>query len=128
MTTKQFYSESKLKLLKQFLLDNCGNAHAISAKERYSRSGLNRYIHFFAPILVRGSTEILTDISEELAYLSGYRTNKNGEVHINGYGFDACHAVVSSALKTLQVGNFSSAKIAQYVNVLQHGRRINESA
>lgn len=119
MTTKRYYSEAKLNLLKQFLLDNCGNAYSISAKIRYSRSGLNRYIHFFAPLNTRsGYDEILTDVSEELAFLSGYRTNKNGEVHMHGCGFDAPHAVVSSALKTLQVGNFSSAKIAQYVNVL----------
>lgn len=119
MATKQYYSEAKLNLLKKFLMDNCNNAYSISAKIRYSRSGLNRYIHFFAPLNTRsGYDEILTDVSAELAYLSGYRTNKNGEVHINGYGFDACHDVVGSALKTLKVGNFSNAKIAQYVNIL----------
>lgn len=118
MTTKHYYSEVKLNLLKQFLLDNCENSYSISAKIRYSRSGLNRYIHFFAPIQMRGNSEILTDVSEELAYLSGSRTNKNGEVHISGCGFDACHDVVSRALKTLKVDNFCSAKIAQYVNVL----------
>lgn len=119
MTTKQYYSEARLNLLKEYLLNNTNNAYSISAKIRYSRSGLNRYIHFFAPLNTRsGYDEILTDVSAELAYLSGYRTNKNGEVHMHGCGFDACHAVVSCALKTLHVDNFSSAKIAQYVNVL----------
>ena len=115
----QFYSESKLELLKQFLLDNCNNSRSISAKIRYSRSGLNRYIHFFAPLNTRsGYDEILTDVSAELAYLSGYRTNKNGEIHITGCGFDACHAIISCALRALKVDSYCTAKIAQYVNVL----------